>query len=112
VAGRLLLDGEPLAGKEGAVVLKPDAGKGNKAAATPAGVLQRDGTFTVITKGRPGAPLGWYKVVVTATEPAVNPNEDARPSVDARYLTAATTPLAIEVVARPAPGRYDLQLMR
>src|SRR5438874_2652248 len=58
VAGRVLLDGEPLAGKEGGVVLKPDGTKRNETRVSPIGVLQRDGTFSVLTKGRPGAPIG------------------------------------------------------
>jgi hypothetical protein len=112
VTGRVLLDGKPLEGKEGAVVLRPDAGKGNDSRVSPTGVLQRDGTFSVQTGGRPGAPRGWYKVVVTATDPTSNPNDDVRPAVPARYRTAAQTPLSLEVVADPAPGSYDLQLSR
>src|SRR5262245_39325044 len=84
VDGRVLLKGKPLKGKAGAVVLKPDTSKGNKQSASPVGVLQRDGTFSVVTNGQPGAPLGWYKVVVTATEPAANPNEDTRRVLNAR----------------------------
>ena len=76
------------------------------------GVLQRDGSFSVLTNGQPGAPPGWYKVIVIATEPGANPNEDSRRLLNARYETEATTPLAIEVVANPSPGSYDLQLSR
>jgi hypothetical protein len=110
VEGRVLLKGKPLTGQAGAVVLKPDAGKGNQSAVAPVGVLQRDGTFTVLTDGRPGAPPGWYKVVVIATAPSANPNEDTRRLLHRRYESEATTPLAVEVVADPDPGRYDLQL--
>jgi hypothetical protein len=110
VDGQVLLKGKPLKGKGGAVVLKPDASKGNKGSVSPVGVLQRDGSFSVLANGEPGAQLGWYKVIVTATEPGANPNEDSRRLLNARYGAEATTPLAIEVVANPSPGRYDLQL--
>jgi hypothetical protein len=106
VDGRVLLKGTPLKGKEGAVLLKPDASKGNKSSVSSVGVLQRDGSFSV----QPGAQTGWYKIIVIATEPGANPNEDSRRVLNARYGTEATTPLAIEVVADPSPGRYDLQL--
>lgn len=110
VDGRVLLKGKPLQGKAGSVVLKPDASKGNKSSGSAVGVLQRDGSFSVLTNGQPGAPPGWYKVIVLATEPAANPNEDARRPVPKRYENEATTPLAIEVVASPSPGSYDLKL--
>jgi hypothetical protein len=110
VEGRVLVKGKLLKGKEGAVVLKPDASKGNKSSVSPLGVLQRDGSFRVLTEGQPGAHPGWYKVIVIATEPGANPNEDPRRLLNARYETEANTPLAIEVVANPSPGRYDLQL--
>jgi hypothetical protein len=110
VDGRVLLKGKPLQGKGGAVVLKPDASKGNKGSASSVGLLQRDGSFSVLTNGRPGAQSGWYKVVIIATEPGANPNEDSRRLLNARYQTEATTPLAVEVVANPSPGRYDLQV--
>src|SRR5262245_35471131 len=65
VEGRVLLKGAPLKGKEGAVVLKPDAGKGNTATESTSGVLQPDGKYKVQPDARPG----WYKIVVIATEP-------------------------------------------
>src|SRR5262245_24964254 len=61
VDGRVLLKGQPLKGKEGQVMLKPDAAKGNKASVASAGALQRDGSFSILTTGKPGAPAGWYK---------------------------------------------------
>ena len=73
-------------------------------------MLQGDGSFSVQTNGRPGAPPGWYKVIITATEAGANPNEDTRRVINARYATEAATPLAIEVVASPSSDSYDLQL--
>ena len=112
VEGRLLLKGEPLKVKEGAVVLKPDAGRGNKSSVSAVGTIELDGSFTIQNNGEPGVKPGWYKVIVLAMEPGANPNEDFRRVVDRRYETEATTPLAIEVMANPAPGSYDLQLSR
>lgn len=110
VDGRVLVEGKPLVGKEGAVVLKPDASKGNRYTVPSIGVLQTDGSFSIHTNGERGAVPGWYKVIITATEPGANPNEDMPRAINERYEKEATTPLAIEVVANPSPGRYDLQL--
>jgi hypothetical protein len=110
VDGRVLLEGNPLHDKEGAVVLKPDASKGNKNSVPAIGVLQKDGSFSILTNGQPGALAGWYKVVISATEPGANPNEDTPRVLNVRYEKEATTPLAIEVVANPGPGSYDLKL--
>lgn len=110
VTGRVLVKGKVLAGKTGTVVLKPDTSKGNQNTVPAVGVLQRDGSFDIQTDGRPGARRGWYKVLVIATDPNANPNEDARRVVHPRYVTDAATPLTLEVVANPPPGGYDLQL--
>jgi hypothetical protein len=110
VEGRVLVKGAPLKGKEGHVVLKPDVAKGNTSTAPATGVLDREGSFTVQTNGQPGARAGWYKVIVVATEPGGNPNDDIRRVTHARYESEASTPLAIEVVANPSPGSYDLKL--
>lgn len=111
VTGSVLLEGKAFTGKEGAVVLRPDAGKGNTANVAPLGVLQPDGRYNILTNGQPGAPAGWYKVVILATEAGSNPNEEPRRVLNARYEKEATTPLAIEVVAG-RNGDYDLQLSR
>ncbi len=87
-------------------MLKPDASKGNTSSVPSAGVLQSDGSFKV----QPDAQPGWYKVIITATEPGQNPNGELRRAVHPRYEKEATTPLAIEVVADPSPNSYDLPL--
>jgi hypothetical protein len=112
VDGRVFLNGQPLTNKAGSIVLRPDPAATKDGRVSPFGVLQRDGSYSVATNGRPGAPVGKYKVVVNATEPDANPNEDSPQVLDARYQTEASTPLAVEVVAQPAPGSYDLQLTR
>lgn len=111
VEGRVLVEGKQLTGKEGTVVLKPDDSKGNQSTAAGVGVLDRDGGFKIATNGQPGVVAGWYKVIIVATEPGANPNEDSRRVLNSRYEKEATTPLAIEVVADRSEG-YDLNLSR
>jgi hypothetical protein len=110
VEGRVLVKGAPLKGKEGHVLLKPDAAKGNTSTVPAMGVLERDGSFNALSNGQAGVRAGWYKVIVVAAEPGGNPNDDLRRAINARYETEASTPLAIEVVANPTPGSYDLKL--
>jgi hypothetical protein len=54
-----------------------------------------------------GAPLGWYKVTLITTLPGQPVIE-----VNDRYVDFDQTPLTIEVIADPAPDRYDLKLIR
>src|SRR5262249_4864878 len=104
VEGRGLVKGTPLKGKGGHVGFKPDAAKGNTSSQPAMGVIERDGSFNIATNGQPGVRAGWYKVMVVATEPGGNPNDDIRRVTHARYETEASTPLAIEVVENPSPG--------
>jgi hypothetical protein len=66
VAGRITLDGEPLTAASTVVLFKPDAAKGNASPWEPTGTVDGQGNYTLHTKGKRGAPPGWYKVVVTA----------------------------------------------
>jgi hypothetical protein len=118
VAGRVTLDGAPWTAASTVIVFKPDTAKGNTQPWEPTGTVDSQGNYTLSTKGRPGAPPGWYKVTVTAVE--TRPLETtkgprrklptAKSLLPARYGQAATTPLAIEVVDSPAPDAYDLKL--
>ena len=45
---------------------KPDRSKGNQTPFEPVGVVDEQGIYTVTTKGKDGAPPGWYKVLVSA----------------------------------------------
>jgi hypothetical protein len=58
-----------------------------------------------------GAPLGWYKVVVIALDNA-RPGVNLKSFIDKKYGDEKTTPLSVEVVENPEPGRYDLDLKR
>src|SRR5262249_7971448 len=112
VTGAVLVDGRPLLGKTGAVVFKPDATKGNTSAVTAAGELDAEGQYLMRSTGRKGVPPGWDKVIVTAAEPGDDRAVRPRPTVNPRYASDKTTPLAVEVVADPPPGRYDLALKK
>jgi hypothetical protein len=114
VSGTVLLDGKPLKGKAGTVVLKPDPARGNTSRFEAVGAVHAEGTYTLFTKGKKGAPPGWYKVAVTAFEPGVAAEKYAAPAAPSpipdRYANAEVSGLAIEVVAAPSAGAYDLAL--
>jgi hypothetical protein len=122
VSGRVLVNGQPLRGKTGSVVLKPDATKGNGGTLEPLGKFDAEGNYQLFTKGKRGAPLGWYKVVVTAGagQEASMANRAARGGpasavplpFDPRYVQATTTTLSVEVVTAPDDYAYDLKLLR
>jgi hypothetical protein len=119
VGGKLSLNNEAFTAESTVVLFKPDAGKGNSLSFEPIGTVDDDGQYTVSTRGKSGAPPGWYKVVVTATaappEHAKTPKTHrpvARSLLPARYGQSQTTDLQIEVVEAPAPGAYDLKLTK
>jgi hypothetical protein len=109
VKGHVLLDGKPL--PTGSLVFKPDAAKGNSSQFEPSATITADGSYSLFTKEKTGAPLGWYKVGVIAQEENLADPYAARKSlVASRYNNAETSGLAIEVVAAPASGAYDIKL--
>jgi hypothetical protein len=118
VSGTVTIDGNPLAARNGVVTFVPDKAKGNVTADEPAGTVDDRGHYTLYTKGRRGAPPGWYKVVVTgladappaAAKGPLTQRPVPKSAVPARYGRAETTPLEVEVVASPATGAYDLTL--
>ncbi len=108
VKGKVTVDGEPL--KQGSIVFRPDADKGNTLALEPAAQIADDGTYELNTRGKPGAPPGAYRVTVMAQVPLdpKNPYSRGKLLVPQEYTAKDTTPLRIEVVDHPAPGAYDL----
>lgn len=111
VAGTVLVDGKPLRGKAGSVLYKPDASKGNNNPHEAGGTIDDEGGYTLFTKGQKGAPPGWYKVLVFASEKGAD-RENVRQPFHARFGNEKATTLAIQVVANPAPDRYDLNLTK
>jgi hypothetical protein len=111
VSGRVTIDNKPLT--TGYVTYKPDKSKGNTFTGEPTGKIESNGDYTLTTNGKPGAPVGWYKVIVPANAPFdVEDPSKAKPKwlVNPRFVTESTTPLEKEVVATPAPGAYDLNV--
>jgi hypothetical protein len=114
VSGKILLDGKPLTSVgQGSVSFRGDAGRGNGTLHQPTGTINAQGEYELVTVGKEGAPLGWYKVMVAAyankiEEGPVTP----RPLLDPKYYSADTSELSIEVVASPAPGAYDLNVTK
>jgi hypothetical protein len=117
VTGRITLNDKPFSAPVVAVLFKPDSSKGNTSSFEPVGIVDENGEFQVKTNGKEGAPPGWYKVIVAASDGkavhARKPN-DKKPVVRSllpeRYGTAATSKLSIEVVENPGPAAYDLKL--
>jgi hypothetical protein len=119
VNGKVYIDGEPLAERTTVVLFKPDLARGNASPFEPSGTVDPTGSYTVSTKGKSGALPGWYKVIVTATAPetAFPPGKrlhhpHPKSLLPAKYGVAKSTDLAVEVVENPAPGAYDLKLIR
>jgi hypothetical protein len=114
-----LFNGEPLTAKSTTVLFKPDAARGNSSRIESNGIIDTSGQYQLTTQGRRGAPPGWYKVIVTAYDAPPEHRKSAKPGravvtplVPAKYGRAETTPLAVEVVAEPAPDAYDLKLSK
>jgi len=113
VDGRVLLKGKPLQGMAGLVMFVPDRDKGNNTPVNPTGEIDTQGRYQLSTRGNPGAPAGWYKVVVNPFPPGSGDRGDVRrPPIHGRYTVEKTTPLRIEVIAKPGAGAYDLKTTR
>jgi hypothetical protein len=118
VAGKVTVDGRPLA--DGTVVCWPDPAKGNPGKQPATGAISSAGNYELYTtNGEKGAPPGWYKAIVfpytlNAIErvPKRAPEEIPDSPVPAPYMDLDTTPLSIEVTERPAEEAYDLKLTR
>jgi hypothetical protein len=107
VSGKVTVDGNPLG--RGSVRFVPDKDKGNKTTTEPAGEIKSDGTYTLTTNGKTGAPVGWYKVTVTATELAESSNPyGGKVLVAPKYNVPETSGISIEVKSSPPAGAYDI----
>lgn len=129
VRGRVMVNDQPLRAKIGVVNFVPDKDKGNTTTLEPTGYLDEDGYYTLYyAQDKKGAPLGWYKVQVVATDrttreggqPMATPkpkrlrgNEPPPQTLfHSKYMRYATSGLAVEVVRNPASGAYDLKLTK
>jgi hypothetical protein len=111
VEGKVTIDGSPFS--NGTVRFVPDRDKGNTSPVEPIGEVGADGTYKLQSGGRAGAPLGWYKVGVVTTGSDIvdsaKPNS-GKSGVAKRFGNPASSGLAVEVVASPQPGAYDLKV--
>jgi hypothetical protein len=119
VAGKVTIGDTPLTATSTVVLFKPDTSRGNTSPFEPAGTVDAQGIYVLTTRGKHGAPPGWYKVVVTAREEATtvhpqNPRHRpmAKSLVPRKYGLENTSDLSIEVVKNPASGAYDLKLTK
>ncbi len=117
-------NGTPLKG--GSLILWAEGGKTEGAKGQPTGTIAVDGTFKVVTEGRPGAPVGRYKVTVlpgpagagAGGDPANMkgaPPPTASPLgrvLNPKYEDPSTTDLIIEVAATPPPDGYKLPVSK
>jgi hypothetical protein len=113
VSGKVTYKGTPV---EGAIVTFVPEGQGRTATAT----TSAGGVFSLTTVDSPGAMPGKYKVTVDKVEYGKgsnlsmeeaakgNPAEGkAKRALPAKYASAASTPLAMEV---PSGGKKDVDL--
>jgi hypothetical protein len=114
VSGRILIEGQPLTGvAQGSVSLRGDPSRDNPTLHQPTGTIDAEGRFELTTAGKKGAPPGWYRVMVAAyaNRPEEGPVKPRR-LLDEKYYHPDKTDLTIEIVAKPAPGAYDLNVTR
>ncbi|MCE9567006.1 MAG: hypothetical protein K8U57_33810 [Planctomycetes bacterium] len=107
VAGKVTLDGAKL--HYGIVVFVPDLEKGNKLLLSPVARVTADGTYTIETESKQGAPAGWYKVMVITNDPGAPANAQ---TIAPRYGRVELTDLAVEVTPEPTPAAYDFGLSK
>jgi hypothetical protein len=120
VAGKVTVNSEPLTVETAFVLFRPDRARGNSSPFEPGGSIDELGNYTLYTKGKEGAPPGWYLVEVFASVPPATVSKGKRTSanaaptsvIDTKYNSVKTSGLAREVVDNPSPGAYDLQLTR
>ncbi len=107
VSGTATLDGKPFGGFN--VTFIPDFEKGHNAEVDCSARLAADGSYSLRTDDRydvyKGAPPGWYKVTIWSPDDVPIP-------VNPKFRAFKTTDLAIEVVADPPPGAYDLKFTK
>lgn len=110
VRGAVTYDGRPLT--TGTVSLRAD--RNNETRHQPTGLIDARGNYRIYTTEKPGAPSGWYRVVVFATEPLVDSGKVSpglpKSIIPVRYNNASTSPFEFEVKAQPTAGEYDLKL--
>ncbi|HJZ90847.1 MAG TPA: hypothetical protein VKE40_08225 [Gemmataceae bacterium] len=111
VKGKVFVGSQPLGG--GSVSFRPQE-TGSNPGPEPYGTIESDGTYTMYTNQKPGAPVGKYFALVVATEEADSTGTTVTPKslIDPKYADPDSKRLPIEVVENAAPGQYDLKLAK
>jgi hypothetical protein len=111
VRGKVTAGGQPI--KRGSISFRPLASKGNQSLHHPAADIDAEGNYQLYTISKPGAPPGWYRVLVFADgNPSPAPGVPPRWLHHVKYTTEGSTDMLIEVVKDPPAGHYDLKLAR
>jgi len=112
--GKVTLDGAPMT--IGMVTFQPDEAKGNTLKYSPTGPIDSSGNYKLMTDGKDGAPVGWYKVTISAygmpTGQVDSKGAAPKSNLNSKYQSPATSGITLEVVASPAPGAYDLKVTK
>ncbi len=104
VQGKITLaDGKPLVGGE--VTFVPIDKDSNAPSFTADGPIEEDGSYTLYTKGKPGAPPGKYRVVLTRGS-----DRKSWFAVPPPYFSQKKSTLEIEVTENKPEGGYNLKL--
>lgn len=113
VRGVVLLEGKPLA--TGFVSYRPDPAKGNASLHVPTGIISAEGRYELFTIGEPGAPPGWYRVLVFADQNQIQGAVHPLPPqwmTNVKYTREETTDLSVCVAADAAADAYHLSLAK
>jgi len=110
VKGTVTVNGQPLKG--GSVAYWPDEAGGNTSKLEAVGQVSDSGTYELVTRGKPGAIPGKYKVVVAAATTVDSSKASSAPKApfNASFQSRESTLLKVEVSDSPSAGQYDLKL--
>jgi hypothetical protein len=106
VKGKAMIDGAPLT--SGQVSLQAESADPAAKLPPSSGTIDGNGNYEIFTGGKPGAPLGKYKVVVTPSMVPMQGGGTPPAQPNLKFRMATDTPLRIEVVESPKEGQYDL----
>jgi hypothetical protein len=114
VKGRVAFtDGKPLV--RGTVIFSPDGSRGNLSQHEPRGPIDEQGRYTLSTTERlNGVAPGWYVVTIISQAPYDENKSSWDPPwlINRKYGNRNTSGLAVEVIEKPEPGRYDFKVSK
>jgi len=119
--GKATVNGQSL--PEGIITLFQAEGKSLKSG-NPTGSVGQDGSFKLMTGGKPGAPVGKFKVVLSPAPPAstatggalvgdvAKSSKGPEKHVNPKYESLERTDLIVDVVSPPPAGGYELKFTK